>query len=158
RIAILGFPYLLVPLIRWNKISWWRVIGILLLAFLSLSRTPIVALLIGLIFLFWISSGKIGRLALVICAGLGVPFLLEKFIRVGNLTATNDGMGIRLVYWKAFFENFPAISTFGIGFTRSPEFLEANAAFYRGEPHIHNTFMNIYLELGIIGFFSYVIF
>src|SRR5690606_30662451 len=65
---------------------------------------------------------------------------------------------VRLVYWRAFFEDFPAISPFGVGFTRAPEFLEAHASFYRGEPHIHNTFMNNYLELGIIGFFSYILF
>lgn len=158
RIAMLGFPYLLIPLIRWNRVSWWRICGIFLLAFLSLSRTPIVALIIAVFFLVWITSHKLGRFALVVALAAALPFVLEKLIRVKNLTATNDGMGIRLVYWESFFENFLAIPPLGIGFSRTPEFLQAHAAFYRGEPHIHNTFMHNYLELGIVGFAAYLLF
>src|SRR5690606_19588360 len=84
RIAMLGFPYLLIPLIRRNEISWWRICGIFLLAFFSLSRTPIVALIIAVFFLIWISSGKLWRIALVVILAAGLPFVLEKLIRVGD--------------------------------------------------------------------------
>jgi O-antigen ligase len=67
-------------------------------------------------------------------------------------------MGIRLVYWTAFFEHFDAISPFGKGFLSAPEFLGKHAEFYRGEPHIHNTFLSTYLEMGIVGFFSFLAF
>lgn len=158
RIAMLGFPYIMVPLIRFNKISFGRIFGIFLLAYLSLSRTPIVALLIGVFFLIWISSRTRWRIILIFFMGLTLPILLEKLIRIGDLTATNDGMGIRLVYWRAFFESFTAISPLGNGFMSAPEFLGRYAQFYRGEPHIHNTFMTNYLDLGIVGFISYGLF
>ena len=65
-------------------------------------------------------------------------------------------MGIRLVYWKAFFQDFDKISPLGNGFLSAPEFLGKNADFYRGEPHIHNTFLSTYLEMGVVGFISYL--
>lgn len=158
RIAMTGFPYIMIPLIRFNKISMWRIFGIFLLAFFSLSRTPVVALLIGVFFLVWISSRTRWRIILVFFMGLTLPVLLDKLIRIGEVTATNDGMGVRLVYWKAFFEGFPAISPLGNGFLSAPEFLREHAQFYRGEPHIHNTFMSNYLEMGIVGLISYCLF
>lgn len=158
RIAMLGLPFILIPVVRHNKISWWRICGIFLLAFLSLSRTPIVALMIGVFLLIWFSIGVRWRIILVFSMGLILPFISEKLIRVDSLTASNDGMGIRLVYWKAFFNNFSDISVFGNGFMKAPEFLRQHAEFYRGEPHIHNTFLTSYLELGVIGVISYLLF
>jgi hypothetical protein len=158
RIALLGFVFILLPLVLFKRVSMIRIVLIFALAFLSLSRTPIVALLIGLGLLFWMVSGKWWRLALVAII-LGVtPYVLQKVIRIDNITASNDGMGVRLVYWKAFFGNFENISPLGNGFMSAPEFLSTHADFFHGEPHIHNTFLSTYLELGIIGFASYLLF
>lgn len=158
RIAMLGFPFILIPLVTKRRISWWRIGGIFLLAYMSLSRTPIVALLIGVFLLIWFSTGTRWRIILVFSMILVLPFVLEKLIRIDNLTASNDGMGVRLVYWKAFFNNFQEISLLGNGFMQAPEFLREHADFYRGEPHIHNTFMTSYLELGLMGLVSYSLF
>ncbi|MEX2593382.1 MAG: O-antigen ligase family protein [Anditalea sp.] len=158
RIAMLGFPYILIPLIRFNKVSWGRICWIFLLAYLSLSRTPVVALLIGVFILVWISSNARWRIILVFFISVSLPFLLEKLIRVEQFTSSRDGMGVRLVYWRAFFEHFTAISPLGNGFLSAPEFLGKYAQFYHGEPHIHNTFMTSYLELGIVGLVSYCLF
>ena len=158
RIALLGFPYILIPVIRFNKLSYWRVAAVFLLAFLSLSRTPVVALLIGVFFLVWLCSRTRWRIIAVFVLGLALPFILQNVIRVEHLTASNDGMGIRLTYWKAFINHFNEISPLGQGFMKAPEFLVQYADFYRGEPHIHNTFMTAYLELGIVGLVSYVLF
>ena len=158
RIAMLGFPFVLIPFVRNHKISWWRIFGIFLLAYMSLSRTPIVALLIGVFLLIWLSTGTRWRIILVFSMILVLPFVLEKLIRIENLTASNDGMGVRLVYWKAFFNNFSEISPLGNGFMQAPEFLKEYADFYRGEPHIHNTFLTSYLELGVVGLVTYVLF
>ena len=95
---------------------------------------------------------------MVVFMSLTLPFILQKIIRIDNLTASNDGMGVRLVYWEAFFRNFTEISPLGNGFMSAPEFLVKHAGFYRGEPHIHNTFLTCYLELGIIGLISYCLF
>jgi len=158
RIAMLGFPYIIMPIIRFGKFSWWRTCWIFLLAYMSLSRTPIVALLIGVFFLLWFFSNFKWRLIVVVVMAITLPFILQKIIRVDNLTASNDGMGVRLVYWEAFFQNFKEISLLGNGFMSAPLFLAEHAEFYRGEPHIHNTFLTSYLELGIVGLVSYCLF
>lgn len=158
RIALLGFVFICLPIILKAKLSIWRICFVFLLGFLSLSRTPIVALLIGVFFLIWISVEKKWKITLLILVLIALPFVLQKVIRVDSLTSSNDGMGIRLVYWSAFFTHFTEISPLGNGFLSAPEFLQNNAEFYRGEPHIHNTFLSTYLELGLIGLFSYLAF
>ncbi|WP_194776389.1 O-antigen ligase family protein [Pararhodonellum marinum] len=158
RIAMIGFPYILIPLVQKNRVSFLRIIFIFLLAYLSMSRTPIVALMIGCGYLVWITANKWIRVAMAVCVMASIPLLLQKIIRVEQITASNDGMGIRLVYWKAFFSNFTEIPFWGIGFEKAPEFIQKYADFYRGEPHIHSTFLNVYLELGIIGLVSFVSF
>ena len=158
RIAVLGFPFILIPLVRERKISWWRICAIFLLAYLSLSRTPIVALLIGIFLLIWLFTSTRWRIILVFFMVLVLPFVSEKLIRLDNLTASNDGMGTRLVYWKAFFNNFQEVSPLGNGFMQAPAFLKEYADFYRGEPHIHNTFLTSYLELGVLGLVAYALF
>lgn len=158
RIAMLGFPFVLIPLVRERKISWWRICFIFLLAYLSLSRTPIVTLLIGVFLLIWLFTSTRWRIILVFFMVLVLPFVLDKLVRVDNLTTSNDGMGIRLVYWKAFFNNFQEISPLGNGFMQAPAFLREYADFYRGEPHIHNTFLTSYLELGVVGLTAFILF
>ncbi|MEP0711487.1 MAG: O-antigen ligase family protein, partial [Algoriphagus sp.] len=158
RIALMAFSFICIPVVLKSKLSSWRILFAFLIAFLSLSRTPIVALLIGVFLLLWFSLGKKWKIALLILLAVTIPFVLQKIIRVDSLTSSNDGMGIRLVYWTAFFEHFGKISPLGNGFMSAPEFLKQNAEFYRGEPHIHNTFLSTYLQMGIIGFFSYLAF
>jgi O-antigen ligase len=155
RIALIGFVFICIPVVLKNKLSAWRILFVFLVAFLSLSRTPIVALIFGVFFLIWISIGKKWKIAMLVLVAFALPFVLQKVIRIDSLTSSNDGMGIRLVYWKAFIQNFNSISPFGNGFLSAPEFLGENAEFYRGEPHIHNTFMSAYLELGVVGFISF---
>ncbi|SFB49241.1 O-antigen ligase family protein [Algoriphagus aquimarinus] len=158
RIALIGFSFICIPIVLKNRLSIWRILFVFLIGFLSLSRTPIVALLLGVFFLIWISVEKKWKIGLLVLVALALPLILQKVIRVDSLTSSNDGMGIRLVYWKAFFQHFNAISPLGNGFLSAPEFLGSYADFYRGEPHIHNTFLSTYLELGIVGFFSFLAF
>ncbi|QDH81109.1 O-antigen ligase family protein [Echinicola soli] len=158
RIALLGFLYILVPVIRYRRVALWRIGFIFLLAYLSLSRTPIVALLIGCGYLLWTVLSKKHRIVMLVALAVLVPIVLQKVIRVDELTASNDGMGVRLVYWQAFFSHIADISPWGNGFMKAPSFLNQYAQFYHGEPHIHNTFMSCYLELGIIGLASFVLF
>ncbi|MFB2121026.1 O-antigen ligase family protein [Parapedobacter sp. 2B3] len=157
RIALLGFVYVLLPTVRRHAIVWWRIALVLLLAWLSLSRTPMVALLMGVGFLVWLAANTRWRVALGVLVVLALP-VVAQVVRVGNITASNDGMGVRLTYWKAFFEHFSAISPMGNGFMSGSDFLGRYAAFYHGEPHIHNTFMSCYLDFGIVGLVSYALF
>ncbi|SEL91317.1 O-antigen ligase family protein [Parapedobacter koreensis] len=158
RIALLGFAYVLLPIVRRQAIVWWRVVAVLLLAWLSLSRTPLVALFLGLFALLWMAANVRWRVVLAVAALAALPFVAEKVVRIDTITASNDGMGVRLVYWKAFFQHFFAISPLGNGFMAGKDFLGRYAAFYHGEPHIHNTFLSCYLDFGIIGFVAYVLF
>src|SRR5699024_5083799 len=93
-----------------------------------------------------------------VIVALALPVVAQQVIRVENITASNDGMGVRLTYWKAFFEHFSAISPLGNGFLSGGDFLGKYAAFYHGEPHIHNTFLSAYLDFGVVGIVSYVLF
>ncbi|WP_134091962.1 O-antigen ligase [Olivibacter sp. XZL3] len=158
RIALLGLIYILIPLIRDARISCWRILFVFLLAFLSLSRTPIVALLIGVLLIFWFFAKRPIKIALVLFLCFIAPFIFEKVLRVDTLTASNDGMGVRITYWKAFFQHFEEIKPWGNGFLKGGDFLAQYAAYYHGEPHIHNTFLSCYLELGMVGLLSYVLF
>ncbi|MCL6260681.1 O-antigen ligase family protein [Aquiflexum sp. TKW24L] len=158
RIAMIGFPYILIPLVQKNRVAILRIIFIFGLGYLSMSRTPIVALIIGCGYLLWISSHNWMRIAMIVFVVAAFPFVLQKIIRIDQLTSSNDGMGTRLVYWKAFFQNLREIPIWGIGFEKAPEFMQQYSEFYRGEPHIHNTFLNSYLELGIVGLLSFASF
>jgi hypothetical protein len=157
RIALLGFAYICIPITK-NQLSVWRIVFVFLIAFLSLSRTPLVALFIGVFFLIWISVSKKWKILAFVLVVLSLPLVLQKFIRIDSLTSSNDGMGIRITYWRAFFQHFGEISPLGNGFGSTPDFLRNYADYYRGEPHIHNTFLSNYLELGIFGFFSFLAF
>lgn len=158
RIALLGFAYVLLPIVRRQSLVWWRIVFVLLLAWLSLSRTPVVALFIGIFCLLWVASTIRWRVVLGVVSLGALPFVAQKVIRIDSITASNDGMGVRLVYWKAFFEQFTTISPWGNGFMSGAGFLGQYARFYHGEPHIHNTFMSCYIDFGIIGLLSYVLF
>ena len=158
RIALLGFVYVLLPVVKHHTIVWWRIALVLLLAWLSLSRTPMVALLMGLGFLVWLAANLRWRVVLGVLLVLALPVVALRVVRIENITASNDGMGVRLTYWQAFFEYFSVISPLGNGFMSGGDFLSRYAAFYHGEPHIHNTFLSCYLDFGVVGLLSYVLF
>jgi hypothetical protein len=158
RIALLGFVFVFIPVLRKDKLSVLRVIFVFLVAFLSLSRTPMVALLIGVFALTWMILERRWRIVLLVTMAAALPFFLTQVVRIDSITSSNDGMGIRLIYWRAFFTHFSDLSIWGGGFLEAGRFLRENAEFYRGEPHIHNTFMTTYVEFGVIGFLSFFTF
>lgn len=158
RIALLGFVYVLFPIARFQRVEWWRIVFVFLLAWLSLSRTPVVALLIGVFCLLWAGFNLRWRIVLAVVSVLAIPFLAQKILRIDTITSSSDGMGVRMVYWKAFVEYFTTISPLGNGFMSGRDFLVRYADFYHGEPHIHNTFMSCYLDFGIVGLLSYGLF
>jgi len=158
RMALWGFAYILIPIARQQTFPYFRIAWVLLLGYATLSRTPIVALLIGLLALIAFFGRKRMKISFFVLLALALPFIFNKLIRLEHLTSSNDGMGVRLTYWKAFFQHFDAISPFGNGFLKGGDFLQQYAAYYHGEPHIHNTFLSCYLEFGFIGFISYGLF
>lgn len=155
RIALLGIVFVFIPVQRKEKLSILRVVFVFLVAFLSLSRTPMVALLIGIFALIWMILDRKWRIILLVFLAVALPFFLTKVVRIDTITSSNDGMGIRLVYWTTFFKHFSELSIWGGGFLEAGRFLQENAKFYRGEPHIHNTFMTTYVEFGLVGFLAF---
>ncbi|WP_051315077.1 O-antigen ligase family protein [Algoriphagus terrigena] len=158
RIALLGFVFVFIPVLQKHKLSAVRILFVFLIAFLSLSRTPMVALLIGIFALSWMILERKWRIVLLVAVAIALPFFLTQVVRIDSITSSNDGMGIRIVYWTAFFTHFSELSIWGGGFLEARDFLQENAKFYRGEPHIHNTFMTTYVEFGIIGFLAFTAF
>jgi len=158
RMALWGFAYLLIPIARQQTFPYFRIAWVLLLGYLTLSRTPVVALLIGLLALIAFFGQKHVKVSFFILLAFALPFIFNKLIRLEHLTSSNDGMGVRLTYWKAFFQHFDTISPLGNGFLKGGDFLQQYAAYYHGEPHIHNTFLSCYLELGWLGLVSYSLF
>ena len=158
RIALLGFVFVFIPVLRKERLSILRILFVFAVAFLSLSRTPMVALLIGIFALSWMTLVRKWRVALLIIMAIALPFFLTQVVRIDSITSSNDGMGIRLVYWSAFFSHFSDLSIWGGGFLEAGKFLEQNAQFYRGEPHIHNTWMTTYVEFGLVGFLAFCAF
>jgi O-antigen ligase len=144
--------------LRKQKLSVLRVLFVFLIAFLSLSRTPMVALLIGIFALSWMILDRKWRIVLLVAVVIALPFFLSQVVRIDSIRPSNDGMGIRLVYWTAFFDHFSDLSIWGGGFLEAGRFLGQNAEFYRGEPHIHNTWMTTYVEFGIVGFLAFTAF
>jgi len=158
RIATVGFPYILIGAARFKKVSLSRICIVCLLAFFSMSRTPILALILGILYMFWNIPGKSIKISLFSIIAIATPAILNNVFRLQTVTESNDGMGIRLMYWGAFFLNFNKISIFGNGFLAADKFLGQYALFYLGEPNIHNTFLNNYLDFGIWGLTTYTLF
>ncbi len=158
RIALMGFVFMFIPVLTKQKLSLLRIFFVFLVAFLSLSRTPMVALLIGATVLGWMVLEQRWRVAMLLAVAILLPVFLTQVVRIDSITSSNDGMGIRLIYWQAFFYHFSDLSIWGGGFVEASRFLEDNAKFYRGEPHIHNTLMTTYVEFGLIGFVAFTAF
>jgi len=158
RIATIGFPYILISAVRFNIISLRRIVIVLLLAFFSMSRTPMLALVLGLLYILWNVKGRLIKVSVFSVIAVITPFFLNSVLRLQTVTDSNDGMGVRLMYWATFFMNFDKISIWGNGFLSADKFLDQYALFYLGEPNIHNTFLNNYLDFGIVGITTYILF
>ncbi len=158
RIVTIGFPYILIGAARFNRISLSRILLVIILAYISMSRTPIFALISGVAYIIWKMPGRYIKLSFFVLIALITPFVLNSVLRIDSITSSSDGMGLRLIYWAAFFVNFDKISIWGEGFLSSDKFLDKYALIYMGEPNIHNTFLNNYLDFGILGLSFYVLF
>jgi len=128
-------------------------------AYLTASRTPIVALIIGVIALVFAQQGrKFLKFFTVVAAIAASPFVLVQLLRIDNTNEMSDGFAIRLVYWATFFQNFDRISIWGNGFVSGKPFLEKYAIFYNGEPQLHNLLLNNYLDFGVVGSIAFLLF
>lgn len=158
RIALFGFLYILMALVRNNKFPFYRCTVVLLSAFLSNSRTPMVALFIGIAFVIFRRSRLSGKILLVLIVSGIAPFFLVTLIRFDSLFSSSDGMGVRLVYWSTFLTHLKTLPMLGSGFMSAEPFLTKYSPIYLGEPHLHNVFFNTYLDFGLPGICLYTLF
>lgn len=158
RIALFGFLYLFNYFIWKRKLPLWRTLIVFLCALLSASRTPMVALFIGIVYVLYRKFKFGGRIVLALSILASLPFALARVLRFDSLLDPHDGMGVRIIYWSTFIERFPHLSIFGSGFMSADRFLTDYSPIYYGEPHLHNLFLNNYLDFGIIGSVAYIAF
>jgi len=163
KIAIFGFLHSVVYFKVNGRIGILFPALIIFSALLSLSRTSsLIYGLFGVIFFFY--SLKVEpRTKVVVLVAFGILtalFILPKladFFRLSNITNLDysDGMGLRLIYWIALFTNLEHVSWHGNGILSGGDFLQKYAAFYNGEPNLHNIFLNTFLDLGLLGLVLY---
>jgi hypothetical protein len=163
KIAIFGFLHSVLYYKVFRKIGIFFPALIVFSALLSLSRTSsLIYGVFGVIFFFY--SLKIGPRAkiavLFLFAVAAALFILPKladFFRLSSITNLDysDGMGLRLIYWIALFSNLDQVSWHGNGILSGGEFLQRYAAYYNGEPNLHNIFLNTFLDLGFVGLLLY---
>ncbi|EJQ53187.1 hypothetical protein IEE_00231 [Bacillus cereus BAG5X1-1] len=93
-----------------------------------------------------------------------VPILIGVcivFVKLDDLLRINfditDGGYIRLIYWNTFMDRFFETSyLIGNGLLSTAGFLSKYAYYYIGENNMHNVFLNMLLDFGIVGTFLYV--
>jgi hypothetical protein len=143
KLAMFGFLYIIAGWVLFNKLPTARILVILILAYLTASRTPIVALMFGVIALVFAQQGRrILKTAMVVATLAASPFVLVQLLRIDNTNQMSDGFAIRLIYWTAFFQHFNHISIWGNGLVSGKPFLEKYAVYYNGEPQLHNILLN----------------
>lgn len=136
-------------------------IGVITLLLL-LSRTNQIAIVIPTVFMsFYLIRNisykykiAIGSVLGVLVLG-GITIYLNKFFHINfNL---NDGGFSRLIIWDNLFKNFRETNwIIGNGIGYSGEFIRSVVG--RTESNLHNVYLNIFFELGVIGISSYVMF
>lgn len=129
---------------------------------LLLSRTAQIAIILPIIFLVFYSIKDLGhKYKVVIYSVCGIVFLgalavfFEKFFHLKF--DMSDGGFTRLYIWKEFLFNvFDTNFIIGNGIGYSAYFIQDILG--RNESNLHNIFLNIFFEMGIIGVGCYITF
>ncbi len=159
KLAMFGFLYIIAGWVQFNKLPTGRMLAVVTLAYLTASRTPLVALIAGLIALVFAQQGRrMLKICTIIVTLAGSPFVLVQLLRIDDTKQMNDGFAIRLIYWAAFFQHFDRISIWGNGLVSGKPFLEKYAVYYNGEPQLHNLLLNNYLDFGVVGSIAFLLF
>ncbi len=143
-----------------NKCFFDRItfILIILCILFSLSRGGLISVFIPLIFIYlFIFKIKFKYFLIIIIFLFSIYYIKNTFVldilqkRLYNISS---GSG-RFEIWNNALELFTIHPLFGVGWYN---FLFYNANFYGGKNYVHNTFLEVLVELGLIGFLIYLIF
>lgn len=129
---------------------------------LLLSRTNQIAIVVPVIFMIFYLIRKINykyKIAIVSFVGIlvlgSIIIYLNKFFHINF--DLNDGGFSRLVIWDNLFKHFRETNwIIGNGIGYSADFIRDVVG--RTESNLHNVYLNIFFELGVIGIFSYIMF
>jgi O-antigen ligase len=151
----LGVSCLIFDLYR-KPNKWWTIFKILILVIalvMTKSRSSLVGLL--LIVFFHIRNSKNIKLEILTYIGVTavLPIAISKLIlRKGGIDDVLSMTG-RMPFWKALItEGLPKEPLFGFGFMRIA-YGETFKSVHTYEAHMtHNTFMQVIMNLGLIGF------
>lgn len=123
---------------------------------LTLSRTSVILSALTFLALYFYSIKSIFRYIIFI-PSLAVLLVMvfsdiSSFIRLDSVKAGNadDGMAVRILYWKSFFNNLEHVSPFGNGLLGAIKFLGEFSPTGSAN-NMHNLYINNFLDLGILG-------
>ena len=147
---------------RLNKIGFLLVSLVILLTF---SRGAYLSIVFGLIILFLTSSGIKSKIKAITTT----MFLVFVLYMIGDKMIINpinyiisrftklfsDGGSGRLVIWSNAINTFLDNPIFGIGINSIREY---NLEKYMKGMYVHNSFLEVLVETGIVGFVIYIIF
>lgn len=140
---------------------FYGILGVLTV-FLILSRTSQLALVVALVFLVFYFIRNINRkykigvyLVSAVLVVFCIAILVEKFFHISfDMT---DGGFTRLYIWNKLISNIGDTHfIIGNGLGYSKTFI--SQVVQRQESNLHNVYMNLFFELGIVGILSYILF
>jgi O-antigen ligase len=131
---------------------------------LSASRTAALGLLVATVFVVLLRPGRVNRKLLAFALGFLLVALALAITPLGNrVLAPSQSQNLvegtwqgRVNLWNAIWHAWQNSSTllgFGLGGTRS--FFGPNQVFLTGAGNVHNEYLRILAELGVIGLFFY---
>lgn len=161
KIALFGFLHAFISLRIKGKINYTYGALYLLTSALTLSRTSLLlALLTFSVLIFFKIKPYLRYLVISPILVVVGAFILPKLavlMRLNSIANVNmdDGMGIRIMFWTAFFQRVHELPLIGSGILSASQFLGRFSATGSAN-NMHNLYINTYLDLGVVGLSLYL--
>ncbi|HCB1497650.1 O-antigen ligase-like membrane protein [Klebsiella oxytoca] len=161
KISLFGFLHSYVYYRLKGKVSYLFGFIYIVCSALTLSRTSLLLSALTFLLLVFFTIKPIYRyyliLPLIFIIGIAAFPMIASLVRLDSITnvSRDDGMGIRVLYWSAFFSRLPDISIWGEGLLSAGDFL-GQYSVTGSANNMHNLYINNYLDLGIPGSVFYL--
>lgn len=163
KIALFGFLHAYTYYRLKGKINYIFGMLYILCSALTLSRTSLLLSLLTFFLLIYLNTRYIYRyyiiLPLIFFSAILLFPKIAELVRLDSITnvSRDDGMGIRILFWTAFFSRFTDISFWGEGLLSASAFL-GQYSVTGSANNMHNLYINNYLDLGVPGSVFYLLF
>ncbi|HDC4344243.1 TPA: O-antigen ligase family protein [Klebsiella quasipneumoniae] len=160
KIALFGFLHAYVYYRLKNKINYFFGAIYVLCSAMTLSRTSLLLSFLTFFLLVFLIIKPIYRyyiiIPLVILGGIIAFPKLAELVRLDSITnvSRDDGMGIRILFWTAFFSRISDVSFWGNGLLSASDFL-GRYSVTGSANNMHNLYINNFLDLGVPGSLFY---